>query len=175
MVLPQDEAISFFKMYLPLLHYAYATKHNVTFLGFKSIEIKEKMKAQNMLFQKPHLLEEYLFEKKLNGRAEEDIREIKKHVTSNFIILKNLSKYSVFMDMKNGDKLYGVIGITDELVDILPFFPIIIHGVIFPFRKKLVCSGLFCNENVQFGPGIRRDLNEKYKEQKAMYGIALSF
>jgi hypothetical protein len=174
MVLPQGEAISFFKMYLPLLHYAYATKYNVTFVGFKSLEIVEKMKAQNMLFKKPHLLDEYLFEKKLKGQDEEDIREIKKHVNSDFIILKNLSKYSVFMDIENGGKLYGVIGITDELIDILPFFPIIIQGVIFPFRNKLVCSGLFSNENVQLGPGIRRDLDEKYKEQKVMHGIALS-
>jgi hypothetical protein len=78
------------------------------------------------------------------------------------------------MDMKHDDKLYGVIGLTDELIDILPFFPIIIHSVIFSFRNKLVCSGLFSNENVQLGPGIRRDLNEKYKEQRLMHGIALS-
>ena len=78
------------------------------------------------------------------------------------------------MDMNNHNKLYGVIGLTDELVEILPFFPIMIHGVIFNFRNKLVCSGLITNENIEFGPGIRKDLNEEYKELKTKNGIALS-
>jgi hypothetical protein len=173
MILTQDEGLSFFKMYLPLLHFAYSRKHYINFNKFKSTGIRDKMAAQKILFDKIQLIDEYLSKVKLNDQTVKDICEIKKHRKSKFIILKHLSQYSVFMDMNNRNKLYGVIGLTDELFEILPFFPIMIHGVIFNFRNKLVCDGLITNENIQFGPGIRKDLNREYKELKAKKGISL--
>jgi hypothetical protein len=126
MTLTPPESRSFFKMYLPLLHYAYSSKHaDVTFRQFKSLKIAEKISAQEVLF---------------DTRLENDMTGIKRHVKGEFIVIRHLSKYSVFMEMNRRNKLYGVIGLSEELGDVLPFVPILINGVLFNFRNKLVCN-----------------------------------
>ena len=173
MTLTPPESRSFFKMYLPLLHYAYSSKHaDVTFRQFKSLKIAEKISAQEILFDEIDLIDKHIADNRFDSQRKDDLLGIKKHVRGRFFVLKHLSRYSVFMKT-NKRKLYGVIGLSDELGVVLPFVPILINGVLFNFRNKLVCDGLITLENVSFGPGIRRGLNEEYKVLKEIDGISV--
>ena len=46
--------------------------------------------------------------------------------------------------------------------------------VLLPFKGRIVYDGLMSSYNISFGPGIRRNLNEDFKEAKARHGIVTS-
>jgi Domain of unknown function (DUF6398) len=49
--------------------------------------------------------------------------------------------------------------------------PRMIKTTLLPFKGRIVYDGLMSGYNVSFGPGIRRSLNEAYREAKAHRGI----
>ena len=49
-----------------------------------------------------------------------------------------------------------------------------IETVLLPFKGMIVYDGLMSSYNISFGPGIRRRLNESFKEAKARHGIVTS-
>ena len=55
-----------------------------------------------------------------------------------------------------------------------PYLPVLTQTVLLPFKDKIVYDGLMSSYNISFGPGIRRSLNESFKEAKARHGIVTS-
>jgi hypothetical protein len=48
------------------------------------------------------------------------------------------------------------------------------ESVLLPFKDKIVYDGLITSYHISFGPGIRRSLNESFKEAKRRHGILTS-
>ena len=49
-----------------------------------------------------------------------------------------------------------------------------VQTVLLPFKDQIVYDGLLTSYSISFGPGIRRSLNESFKEAKARHGIVTS-
>src|SRR5262249_43338341 len=49
-----------------------------------------------------------------------------------------------------------------------------IKTTLLPFKDRIVYDSLIRGYNVSFGPGIRRSMNESYKEAKERFGIITS-
>ena len=65
-------------------------------------------------------------------------------------------------------RAYGVLGLTDDFVDILPQpLPALVRAVLLPWKGRIVCDGLIGTFNVVFGPGIRARLRDTYRYAKA--------
>ena len=53
----------------------------------------------------------------------------------------------------------------EELVG--PYLPVLTQTVLLPFKGMIVYDGLMSSYRISFGPGIRRSLDEGFKEAKA--------
>ena len=60
----------------------------------------------------------------------------------------------------------------EELVG--PYLPRLIHAVLLPFKDKIIYDGLLSGHNITFGGGVKRRLNEEYREAKDAFGIITS-
>ncbi len=94
-------------------------------------------------------------------------------VVGKFYVLRYLKRYTVFLDDKDPPKAYGVLGIYDEIENVLfvrkP--PILVETALFPWRDKITYDGLMHSYNVYFGAGIRASLEDAYRKAKATTGI----
>jgi hypothetical protein len=50
----------------------------------------------------------------------------------------------------------------------------LVTTVLLPFRGKIIYDGLVSGYNITFGGGIKRTLNEEYKQAKEAFGIITS-
>lgn len=93
-----------------------------------------------------------------------------RRVVGDFHIYKHLKKYTVFMG--NGS-LYGVIGIATSIEELFPSFalPRYSKAVLLPFEGKIIYDSLISTYNITYGSGIRKSLNEEYRELKSNSGI----
>ena len=70
---------------------------------------------------------------------------------------------------------YGVLALSQPFEDLIgPYLPVLTQMVLLPFKGVIVYDGLMSRYNISFGPGIRRKLNEDFKEAKARHGIVTS-
>lgn len=110
------------------------------------------------------------------ARGELDIVASWRHlVHGRFYIFRELTNYTVFLSAETPSVAYGVLALSqpfDELVG--PHLPAMVQATLLPFKDQIVYDGLLSTFNIFFGPGIRRSLNEDFKEAKARRGIVTS-
>ncbi len=96
-------------------------------------------------------------------------------VAGKFYVFRELKAYTVFLSTPRPTIAYGVLALTDPFAELIgPHMPLLTQTVLLPFKGVIVYDGLMSSYNVFFGPGIRRGLNESYKEAKARHGIITS-
>jgi len=92
-----------------------------------------------------------------------------------FYVFRELAKYTVFLSATEPTIAYGVLALSQPFEDLIgPNLPVLVKTVLLPFRDKIVYDGLMNSFSITFGPGIRRGLNESFKEAKARHGIVTS-
>ena len=78
----------------------------------------------------------------------------------------------VFLSSTDPVVAYGVLPVFDPFeVVIGPNLPRLVKTILLPFKGRIVCDGLIMNDNVTFGGGIKRRLNEDYKQAKTRSGV----
>jgi hypothetical protein len=78
----------------------------------------------------------------------------------------------VFLSMTSPAIAYGVLALSQPFEDLIgPYLPVLTQTVLLPFNGVIVYDGLMSRYNIFFGPGIRRNLNQDFKEAKARHGI----
>ncbi len=78
----------------------------------------------------------------------------------------------VFLSSTEPVVAYGVVALFDPFeVVIGPYLPRMIETTLLPFKGRIVYDGLITGFNIFFGGGIKRSLNESYKEAKERSGI----
>lgn len=96
-------------------------------------------------------------------------------VHGKFYIFRELKKYTVFLSSAEQPAAYGVVALSQPFEELVgPYLPVLIETVLLPFKGILVYDGLLSTYNISFGGGIRRMLNETFKEAKARHGIVTS-
>src|SRR5207248_7662952 len=70
---------------------------------------------------------------------------------------------------------YGVLALSQPFEELVgPYLPVLTETVLLPYKDMIVYDGLMSSYNISFGPGIRRNLNQDFKEAKAQHGIVTS-
>ena len=112
------------------------------------------------------------------GLSEEDLDIVlswRHQVAGNFFIFRYLKKYTVFLSTDEPPITYGVVALTEPLEDLVgPYLPAWTDTVLLPFQGKIVYDGLLSSQNVMFGAGSRRMLNDSYRAAKQGLGIVTS-
>lgn len=96
-------------------------------------------------------------------------------VHGKFYVFRELKKYTVFLSIEKSPVAYGVLALAQPFEELIgPYLPVMVETVLLPFKDQIVYDGLISSYNISFGPGIRRNLNEDFKEVKARHGIVTS-
>lgn len=141
---------------------------------YADLSVKEKIKVRKVLFDHPEIFDEYIKEnpERLGEDKLEIIRSWKKFQKGDFFIERILKRYAVFI---NGDKVYGVVGLKDDIGDIVSQVPYYCRAILLPFKGKIIYDGLFEGYRMYFGAGIKQNLKETYLEAKQFGKIIVSF
>ena len=96
-------------------------------------------------------------------------------VHGKFYVFRELKKYTVFLSTDKQPVAYGVLALSQPFEELVgPYLPVLTQTVLLPFKDTIVYDGLLSSYRISFGPGIRRSLNESFKEAKARHGIVTS-
>jgi hypothetical protein len=144
--------------------------------SFRSASERAKGKARDHLFENIHLINDYI-ETNPDGFPEQELGLVShwtRFVKGDFVVVRELKSYTVFLLAKDYTKAYGVLGLSDEIVDILSFpIPILINTVLLPWKGQIIWDGLVSFRNIHFGGGIQREFKQSYRQAKES-GVILS-
>lgn len=180
MLLAPEDAKLFFKLHQCLSCYVnqrLGIVPNVdTPLQFGTLAPEARFKVRAGLLQHLELIDRFVAENPFDFSHEEleIVHSWRRLVAGKFYIFRYLSRYTVFLSSGNEPIAYGVVALTQTFEELAgPDLPRLTETVLLPFRDKIVYEGLLTGPNValSFGPGIRRRLNDSYKEAKARLGI----
>lgn len=176
--LPAVDAALFTRLHAALLVYANRKLGLLPSVdseeAFRASSMEDKLKIRDALYANPQVIDSFVAENPAKISPDELtlVATWKQAIVGTFCIFRHLKRYTVFLDDKEPPKAYGVLGITDEIKDLLPRdLPVVVTTVLLPWRDKIIYDGLVCSYNVYLGPGIRGSLNHTYQKIKATTGI----
>lgn len=171
MTLPLEDGKLFFELMWGLQYYANqqrginADAHSVQ--EYANVSTEKKLEARDALWEHPELIDAYVRENP-NGLTPEKLAIVEKWkglVKGTFYILRHLKKGSIFL----ADNLvYSVHGVLDPLDEIIPAYalPRMVNAVLLPFKGQIIYDGLLQGYSINFGSGIRSNLNQIYTVAK---------
>ncbi len=105
----------------------------------------------------------------------EIVRSWRHLVAGKFYLFRELAKHTVFLSTAGSPIAYGVLALTQPFEELIgPHLPVLVETVLLPFKDRIVYDSVLHRYRISFGPGIRRSLNESFKEAKARHGIVTS-
>ncbi len=144
---------------------------------FAALSPDVQLKVRDALNANLDLIESFVDENPANLSDDElDIVRSWRHlVTGRFYVFRELKKHSVFLTPTDPAIAYGVLALSQPFEDLIgPYLPVLTQTVLLPFKGVIVYDGLMTSYRITFGPGIRRSLNESFKDAKARHGIVTS-
>ena len=142
---------------------------------FAALSPQVRLKVRDALNANLDLIQSFVDENPAHLSEDElDIVRSWRHlVAGKFYIFRELKKYTVFLSTETSHRLRRP-GPVQPFEDDWPILPILVQAVLLPFKGMIVYDGLMTSYSISFGPGIRRNLNEDFKEAKARHGIVTS-
>ncbi len=141
------------------------------------ISIEDRVKIRNASNANLDLIRSFVEENPYQI-AEEELEIVhswRHQVTGRFYVLRELKNYTVFVTATDPNIAYGVVALSQPFDDLMgPDLPVMVETVLLPFRNKIVYDGIMSPYRVSFGPGLKRSLNEAYKDAKEQHGIVTS-
>ncbi len=138
---------------------------------------EQVFKLQNKLYSHPELIDSFVAENPFKFNEEEIgiIKGWKNFVKGKFLIVAYLKDYTIFLTTDKDQKAYGVLGLFDEIEDVLPpLMPIFVDAILLPFKGKIIYSSIINSYNIQIGGNMRRGIQKEYQKAKSKYGIIAS-
>jgi hypothetical protein len=180
MLLPKDDAEALLRTRLPLL--LYADRRLERHPGLRTIEDLTRLPPSEVydlsvtLCGRRDLLDDYLRENP-DRMPPGDLAIVEgyrhaKH--GKFIMLRHTRSCSLLLSTTEPPVAYAVLGITDELSDMVPDPPVMLETVLLPIRGRFTYDGALATSDVRYGPGIRRSFEDGYREARARSGIVAS-
>jgi hypothetical protein len=182
MQLTLDDVAQFFRLHRALMFYVNQKLEVIdtkvsTPEKYSSLPPETRIKVHEALLAHIELVDAFADENPFSfDQAELEIVRSWKHlVTGKFYVFRHLSNYTVFLSTMEPAIAYGVLALFDPFEAVIgPDLPRMIKTTLLPFKGQIVYDGLVTNYNIIFGPGVKRRLNENYKEVKARSGIVTS-
>jgi hypothetical protein len=145
--------------------------------AFAALSPQVRLKVRDALNAHLDLIESFVDENPAHLPDDElaIVRSWRHLVHGRFYVFRELKKYTVFLSTTSPAIAYGVLALSQPFEELIgPYLPILAQTVLLPFKGVIVYDGLMSSYNISFGPGIRRNLNQDFKEAKARHGIVTS-
>src|SRR5947209_1725825 len=145
--------------------------------AFAALSPQVRLKVRDALNANVDLIESFVGENPAHLLDDElDIVRSWRHlVHGKFYVFRELEKYTVFLSTTSPAIAYAVLALSQPIEELIgPYLPVLTQTVLLPFKGVIIYDGLMSSYNISFGPGIRRNLNQDFKEAKARQGIVTS-
>ena len=178
MKLSVPETDRFYRIWLSLLNYVNDQRHLVAPLplapGPETINIQDVRQIRDVLWQDDALLEGFVA-KNPHHLSDADVAiaaSWRYRVAGQFFIMRYLNRYTVFLTYEDPPQAFGVLGLVSPIQEIarLPP-PVLVNAVLLPFGDRIIYDSLLIPYNISFGSGIRRSLNERYRQVQERGGV----
>lgn len=136
-----------------------------------------RFKVHNAFLENVDLIEAFVAENpaRLSNDDLDVVRSWRHLVAGEFYVVRELKKHTVFLSAADPAIAYGVLALSHPFEDLIgPHLPVLTRTVLLPFEGRIVYDGLVTSYRISFGPGIRRSLNESFKEAKMRLGVVTS-
>src|SRR5215472_507472 len=144
---------------------------------FSSLPPEVRLKVRDAFLKHTDLIQQFVEENPahLTGDELDIVRSWRHLVAGKLYIFRELKKYTVFLSTDPQPVAYGVLALLQPFEELVgPYLPVLTETVLLPFKGMIVYDGLMTSYRISFGPGIRRSLNESFKDAKARHGIVTS-
>lgn len=144
---------------------------------FVNQDPKNIFKLHDKILAHNEIIDSFAAENPFNfsGEELEIVKSWKNFVKDKFVVVAYLKDYTVFLTVGKDQKAYGVLGLYDEIEDVVPpRMPIFVDTILLPFKGKIIYCGLLNSYNIQIGGNMRRDIQAEYQKAKSKYGIITS-
>lgn len=181
MLLSPDDADLFFRLHRSLMHFVNQRLGIVPDIAgpdeFSALPPEQRLDVRKAFLDDVDLIELFVDENPAHlSEGELDIVLSWHHqVSGTFYVFRQLKSHMIFLDAGDPPVAYGVVALTEPFVDLIgPYLPRMTETVLLPFKGRIVYDGLLSGYNISFGGGIKRMLNDSYRQAKERQGIVTS-
>jgi hypothetical protein len=180
MKLSKEEVALFYKLNWALLFYTnqnYPIIKNLKEPMLKNIPPVYIINLYKMLLSHIELIDSFVNENPFTFTQEEleIIKSWNNFIKCNFLIMAYLRDYTVFMTISSEQKVYGVLGLSDRIRDVIPpFIPQYVETILLPFRGKIVYCGYIYSYNVRIDENLKRSIQEEDQKARKKFGVITS-
>ena len=181
MKLSKEDTELYYKLHWSILFYVNQKlsllKGLTSLYSVKKTPFKELNKIRDKLYNGTDLIDSFIRENQssFSSNELEIVAGWKHYIKKRFIILRSLKNYTIFLDIDEPPKAYGVLALTTPFDEMFgPVLPLMVEATLLPFKDRIIYDGIILGDNIIFGGGIRRDFNDAYQQAKARFGIILS-
>ncbi len=168
----------FYRIWFALLHYVNAQQHLSSDFPDSpeegTIRPADAIALRNALWADNSLRESFIADNPA-GLPADDLALVASwqyKLAGSFFIVRYLKKYAVFLSEGSPTHAYGVLGLVSTIEEVVgPTVPIYVQAVLLPFEDQIIYDSLLIPYRIFFGPGIRGDLNESYRNIQEREGI----
>jgi len=165
------ECILFYETWLGLLSYVNEKKKVINSkikpVYPNSISDEQLYKVREVLWENPHLINDYLDAVGLPAGKIELLESWRDHyIKGMFFLLDYKPEYAVVVgsDEQMRDRLYGVKGLSRPLSDVMRReLPVQIETVLLPFKDRIIFDSYMVSMSINFQGGAKRAFDEIYK------------
>ncbi len=179
-LLPQDTD-RFYRIWFALLGFVNNERHIIAKFPDKptqgAVRVEDAAKIRDVLWKHDSLLNKFIERNPINLDSSdlELVASWKNRVTGNFMILRHLKKYSIFLTESTPAHAYGVLGLVSPFEEIVgPYLPVYVQTTLLPFEDKITYDGLLSGYNITFGSGMRADMKMWLRDAEEREGIITS-
>jgi hypothetical protein len=171
MILKYSERKEYFKLYFLIINYVndklkiYPEKKN--FENFDHFKHEQIVNLRDKFMDNLYLIDRFVKTKKqgLSPLEVDLLKSWKYSIKGNFVVYKQLKKYGLVIDLKDGkERVFGLLGLNDNFEGLLSLnnlpFPRLMEFAIMPFREKLIFDGLLADYSIKFEPEVKNRLKE---------------
>ena len=182
MQLPLDDVDLFFRLHRGLMFFVnrklqVIDRKVASSEAYSGLPPEARVEVHKALLDHTDLIDAFAYENPFDfdETGLEVVRSWKNLVTGTFYAFRQLRDHMIFLSSTEPVVAYGVVALFDPFEAVVgPYLPRMVKTTLLPFKGRIVYDGLVTGYNVTFGGGIKRRLNEDYKEAKERSGIITS-
>jgi len=177
MKLKKKDTDMFYRLYWSLLFYVnqkYPVIEGLNEPDLMYEDRKEISELNDTMCNDREIIDSFVSENPFNFNNEEldVIKSWKNYVKDRFLIVAHLKKYTVFMATSEEQRAYGVLGLYDEIEEVVPpLMPLLVDTTLLPYKGKIIYCGLVRSYNIHIGSNMKRSIQAEYQQAKRKFGI----
>lgn len=168
-----EAARGFISLYTLLLYYAGQMRKllpvEMALDEFSESPQGLKIRCRDALYEPTLLIGIFLEENSdlLSAEAQATLAEwANSYVRGTFAVMRHLKKHSIFISADGPPKAYAVVGLTEELKEMIPkdIMPALVKTVLLPYKGVIVCDDIIQSAgHVKLDHEMKREMSEQYK------------